>query len=41
MIGKHAYANVPVNSTATLEFEQFAKEGAFEQWQKGKDRAYF
>src|SRR5262249_33258873 len=44
-IGKHTYATIyldPRDNMAPLpEFADFRKEGAFEKWNKGKDRCYF
>ena len=40
-IGKHTYATVYLAPRDNLEFANFRKEGAFQEWNKGKDRRYF
>jgi hypothetical protein len=41
MIGKHTYATSYLEPGEALKCADFRKEGAFEKWNKGKDRRYF
>jgi tetratricopeptide (TPR) repeat protein len=40
-IGKHTYATMLLDPSDPLKPADFGKEGAFEKWNKGKNRRYF
>ena len=40
-IGKHTYVTIYLEPGEALKCADFRKEGAFEKWNKGKDRRYF